>query len=75
MKLLLTTAIALAGLGVGAPPPKQPPADKPMRLALMCMKTGEETSGMNKICYYDCGGSRAAITVSITDLCPPSIDR
>ena len=41
--------------------------------AVTCFKTGEEISGMNKICYYDCMGSGAAITVSAVSLCPLSI--
>ena len=41
--------------------------------AVTCFLTGEQTSGMNKICYYDCLGSRAAITVSAVQLCPLSI--
>ena len=43
--------------------------------AVTCFSTGEETSGMNKICYYDCLGSSAAITVSSVSLCPLSINR
>ena len=38
-----------------------------------CFGKGEETSGMNKICYYDCLGSAAAITISSTSLCPLTI--
>ena len=44
-------------------------------LALICFKTGEQISGMNKICYYNCNGSQAAITIGSTSLCPLSIDR
>ena len=39
-----------------------------------CFFKGERTSGMNKICYYDCLGSEAAITISSVSLCPLSID-
>ena len=49
-----------------------------IRLATQCIKTGEETSGMNKICYYNCPiiqGSTAAITVKAYELCPLTIDR
>lgn len=42
---------------------------------IVCFKTGERISGMNKICYYDCLGSEAAITISSVDLCPLTIDR
>ena len=41
--------------------------------ATTCFKTGEQTSGMNKICYYNCLGSTKAITISATSLCPLSI--
>jgi hypothetical protein len=40
---------------------------------MTCFLTGEQMSGMNKICYYDCAGSSAAITVSSVSLCPLTI--
>jgi len=56
-----------------------PQADRatpiPAQLALACYYTGDEISGPNKLCFYDCAGSRAAITVRITQLCPLSINR
>jgi len=45
------------------------------RATILCFKTGEKTSGLNKICYYDCGGSEAAITIGATQLCPLSIQQ
>lgn len=38
-----------------------------------CFKSGEEISGMNRICYYNCMGSTAAITISVGKLCPLTI--
>lgn len=43
--------------------------------AYACMKSGEKTSGMNKICYYKCVGGERAITISSTSLCPLSLNR
>lgn len=43
------------------------------QLAMVCFYTGEQLSGMNKICYYNCAGSGAAITVSSWQLCPMQI--
>ena len=43
--------------------------------AVTCFKSGEQTSGMNKICYYNCMGSTAAMTISAVKLCPLSIRR
>jgi hypothetical protein len=40
-----------------------------------CFFKREAVSGMNKICYYDCLGSEAAITISAVALCPLSIKR
>lgn len=42
-------------------------------VASTCFNSGEETSGMNKICYYDCLGGTKAITISSVKLCPLSI--
>lgn len=51
---------------------------KMLRLASLCIKSSEEISGMNKICYYNCPiiqGSSAAITIKAYELCPLTIDR
>lgn len=45
-----------------------------LQLAVLCFSTGERISGMNKICYYDCLGSAAAITIKSYALCPLSIN-
>ncbi|MEI8180760.1 hypothetical protein, partial [Aestuariivirga sp.] len=44
--------------------------DQDMKVAVMCFSKGEQLSGMNKICYYDCMGSAAAITIGAAQLCP-----
>lgn len=49
--------------------------DTRTRVAVTCFKSGERISGMNKICYYDCLGSEAAITIKSHELCPLSINR
>jgi hypothetical protein len=48
---------------------------KPVKAAVTCFLKGEQTSGMNKICYYDCLGSAAAITIKATQLCPLNIQQ
>ena len=42
--------------------------------ATTCFLKGERVSGMNKICYYDCLGSEAAITIGATQLCPLTVN-
>jgi hypothetical protein len=72
----MKTAIVLAALfgGTQAEIPMSKPADD-TQLTATCFKSGEQRSGMNKICYYNCMGSQAAITISSTSLCPLSINR
>ncbi|MBF7731021.1 hypothetical protein [Pseudomonas sp. N040] len=41
--------------------------------ATTCFKSGEQVSGMNKICFYNCMGSQAAITIGAVEICPLSI--
>tara|TARA_A100000164_G_C21426679_1_gene549141 strand:- start:203 stop:451 length:249 start_codon:yes stop_codon:yes gene_type:complete len=44
-----------------------------MSTAQACFLSGEQTSGMNKICFYDCVSGTKSITIGATDLCPLSI--
>jgi hypothetical protein len=45
------------------------------QIAMVCFYDSQATSGMNKICYYNCLGSLAAITLGFAEICPMSIDR
>jgi len=71
----MKTAIVLAALfgGAQAEPPMSKPADE-TQIAVLCFKSGERVSGMNKICYYDCLGSTVAINISSVSLCPLTIN-
>ncbi len=40
---------------------------------MICLFRGEQISGTNKICYYDCQGSTFAITIDGLKLCPLNI--
>tara|TARA_R110000823_G_scaffold313844_1_gene441957 strand:+ start:7115 stop:8113 length:999 start_codon:yes stop_codon:yes gene_type:complete len=40
-----------------------------------CNKTGESTSGTNKICYYNCMGSTKTINVGSMQFCPININK
>ena len=71
-----TSALALLAMFVPAEISTGQISSPPVvRLAAMCFKTGEEISGLNKICYYDCLGSAAAITIKSFALCPLNINR
>jgi hypothetical protein len=62
-----------AGLTVAPAPALK--ADKPLKVAVACFFQYEQTSGFNKICFYDCLGSTEAITIKATQLCPLTINR
>ncbi len=47
----------------------------PIRLAFICFLKGEDTSGLNKICFYRCPTGDAAITIKSYELCPLSVER
>jgi hypothetical protein len=75
-------AIAAAALLMSPVPAVAHPAKPEARLfkaqfggGTTCFKSGEQTSGMSKICYYNCLGSPAAITISSVELCPLTIQR
>ena len=42
---------------------------------VICLFKGEQISGRNKICYYDCLGSIFALTIDGLQLCPLNIRR
>ena len=69
---LALCCLAVVAQSAGAEPVKPSPK---LKLAMTCFKTDEQISGMNKICFYDCLGSQAAITISSVGLCPLTIDR
>jgi hypothetical protein len=79
---VVVTAVS-AGAGISAlsdsrnstAPNVSEPNSTPLQIALMCFKSGEQISGMNKICYYNCMGSQAAITIKSFQLCPLSINQ
>ena len=43
------------------------------QVAGTCFSSGEQISGMNKICFYDCASGGKAITIKAHKLCPLSI--
>ena len=40
-----------------------------------CMKAGEYTQGLNKVCQYSCTGSGHAITIGAAQLCPLTVTK
>ena len=70
----MNSAMILASLVTASHPQPAMTKEHPVQVAIMCPKSGEQTSGMNKICYYNCLGSTVAINVSAVSLCPLSID-
>lgn len=73
----MDTVILLASLAFSPPgqAPNMTPAEpRPVEVAELCFSSGERTSGMNKMCFYDCASGQIAITVKATELCPLSVN-
>jgi hypothetical protein len=66
-------ALLVASLRDGRPP--QTPKPNGEQLAQLCFKTGEQPAGVNKICFYNCAGSAAAIPVKAYDICTFNIEQ
>lgn len=66
-------AMQAAGGGYQVPVQSRPMSAPPIRT--VCFSRGERTSGMNKICMYDCLGSAHAVTQSAVSLCPLTIQQ
>lgn len=76
LEIIAALTIAYARIPASLPASKieDPIADRAhLQLAATCPKTGEQISGMNKICFYNCVASMTTITVSAVQLCPLSI--
>ena len=48
---------------------------KPMVVAGLCVKIGEETSGAYKFCRYNCPGGLYEMEIKPSERCPASLDR
>lgn len=68
MKLLILAAIAVTS---SDPQQSRIPA---VESAYVCFLKGSYTSGMNRICLYDCLGSTFATTVGAAELCPLTLE-
>jgi hypothetical protein len=65
--VLVLTALAVS---VPAIAEEAPRAAKRFSTSLICKKSGEKTSGLTRICYYDCGRSEGAMKAKTYEPCP-----
>jgi hypothetical protein len=70
----MKTLLVLAALSGSAPDHAHAPDMRP-KIALACEFIGDQISGDERICTYNCLGSNVTQTVKVTEICPPSIDR
>jgi hypothetical protein len=68
MKTSLFLAALLAATSVFAD------QSKPITIAGMCVKIGEESQGAYKFCHYNCPGGTYSIEVKPMQPCPITID-
>lgn len=63
-------AFAILTMCVSAVAAESSLAAKKFKVTIICRKFGDRSSGLTKVCYYDCGGSEAATAVNLYDECP-----
>jgi hypothetical protein len=73
MKFLFGMIVLVISESLLSAQERSTPVPQQRYAAVTCFKTGEKRSGMNKICFYNCLGSEAAITISSVELCPLTI--
>jgi hypothetical protein len=75
VRAALAVAVFIGGLAFSLQPKRNdlPSVQVTEAAAVTCFFQREETSGLNKICYYDCLGSPAAITIRASQICPVTI--
>ena len=43
---------------------------KPFAVSMIFTKSSQQSSGLSKVCYYNCGETEGAMRVQIYDVCP-----
>jgi hypothetical protein len=67
---MIVLALAVFAVSASATTAETPSSAKPFKVAMFCTKSSQQTSGLTKICYYDCAGKEGAITVKPYEPCP-----
>jgi hypothetical protein len=69
-KMKLVLALATLAMPASAIAEELPRTAKPSRVPMVCAKSGEQVSGLSKVCYYTCAKSDGAMTVATYEPCP-----
>jgi hypothetical protein len=68
MRIVLV--MAAFAVSIPAIAEESPRTAKPAKMGLICKKSTEQTSGLTRICYYDCSGTEGAMTARTYEHCP-----
>jgi len=67
MRIVLALAVVLMPAAAFA---EQAPATARSKVPGVCTKSGEQVSGLTKVCYYTCARSEGALKVTTYEACP-----
>jgi hypothetical protein len=67
MIVLALTVFTVSASAIAA---AAPDSAKPFAVSMICTKSSQQSSGLSKVCYYNCGETEGAMRVHIYDLCP-----
>ena len=62
--MTIILALAVFAVSASATVEEVPRTVKPSGVAMFCTKSGEQVSGLTKICYYNCARSEGAMTAT-----------
>src|SRR5664279_5710368 len=69
-KVTIILALAVFAVSASANAEEAQLTLKPSRVAIFCTNSGEQVSGLTKVCYYNCARSEGALTTKTYESCP-----
>lgn len=68
--MTIVLALAIVAVSTSAIAQEAPRTEKPSRIAIFCTNSGQQVSGLTKVCYYNCAGRERAMTTKGYESCP-----
>jgi len=68
--MTIALALAIVAVSTSAIAEEAPRAEKPSTVAIFCTNSGQQVSGLTKVCYYNCVGGERAMTTTAYESCP-----
>ena len=67
---MIVLAVTIFTMSASAVAAEAAENNKPFAVSMICTKSSQRSSGLSKVCYYNCGETEGALKVQIYDACP-----